>query len=62
MRAGIQQGDVLTAFGDRKIRYYNDYISALMQAEPDSTIELTIMRPAQGEYKEMNIKITLDKR
>ncbi len=62
MRAGIQQGDVITSFGERKIRYYNDYINALMQAQPESTVELTVMRQAQGEYKEMKLKITLDKR
>lgn len=60
MLAGIQQGDVLTAFGDRSILSYNDYITALMQKEPDDTVKITVIRAAQGEYKEMEIRIVLD--
>lgn len=62
MQAGIQQGDVLTAFGERSIRNYNDYITSLMQAEADSTVDLTVMRAVQGQYREMNIRVTLDRR
>lgn len=60
MQAGIQQGDVITAFDERSIRTYNDYITALMQAEADSTVKLKVMRAAQGEYKEMDVQVTLD--
>ncbi len=60
MLAGIRQGDVLTAFDDKDIFSYNDYITALMQKEPGQTVKLTVMRAAQGEYKEMEISIVLD--
>ncbi len=62
MRAGIQQGDVITAFGDKGIRSYNDYITALMEAKTDSAVDLKVMRAAQGEYKEMNIPVTPEQR
>lgn len=62
MQAGIQQGDVLTAFDERSIRNYSDYITALMQAEADSSVELTVMRAVQGRYREMSIRVTLGKR
>lgn len=62
MQAGIQQGDVITSFGEYNVRNYNDYITALMQAQPGSGVELTVMRPAQGEYKEMKIRVTLAQR
>ena len=59
MEAGILQGDVLTAFDDNKIYSYDDYISVLMQKKPEDTVKLTLMRSAQGEYKEMKISLTL---
>lgn len=62
MRAGIRQGDVLVAFGENNIRNYNDYIMALSDAQAGSTVELKIMRSAMGEYKEMEIKVTLEER
>ena len=62
MRAGIQRGDVLVAFGENTIRNYSDYISALMDAQSGSTVELKVMRAALGEYKEMVINVTLEER
>lgn len=62
MQAGIQQGDVIVSFGERSVRNYSDYITALMQTEADSSVELTVMRAAQGEYKEMKIRVTLTQR
>ncbi|MDE6700485.1 MAG: S1C family serine protease, partial [Acetatifactor sp.] len=60
MNAGIQQGDVLTSFGERSIRNYNDYITALMQAKGGEAVDLTVMRAAQGEYREMKVIVTPD--
>lgn len=59
MLEGIQQGDVLTSFNGIEIQTYNDYINALLQETPGNTANLTIMRSAQGEYKEMEIEIIL---
>lgn len=57
MRAGIQQGDVIIAVGDRSVAGFQDYTSALMLLEPGQTAELTVMRQSQEEYKEMSFSI-----
>ena len=60
MLEGVQQGDILTGFGERSILSYNDYITALMQEAPGNTVKLTVMRASQGEYKEMVVHVVLD--
>lgn len=62
MEAGIKIGDVITAMGDKDINNYNDYINALMQSETGSTVKLTIMRPANQQYREMEVKVTMTAR
>lgn len=62
MEAGIKIGDVITALGDKSINNYNDYINALMQSEAGSSMKLTIMRPANQQYREMEVKVTLKTR
>lgn len=62
MRAGILPGDVLVALGDHNIRTYSDYISALMQTEVGTSAQLKVMRAAQGNYREMTIKVTVEER
>lgn len=59
MLAGIQQGDVITAFNDTEVTYFNDYSTALLQLEPGQTVNLTVMRQVQTEYREMNFSIEL---
>ena len=62
MRAGIQRGDVLVGFGDVPVKNYDEYITALMDTKPGAIVELTIMRPVMGEYKEMAVSVTLSER
>lgn len=62
MRAGIQRGDVLVGFGEVVIKDYSDYITALMDATVGSTVQLKVMRAAMGEYKEMDMEVTLGER
>ncbi len=59
MKAGIQQGDVLTVFDGKNILSYNDYITALMQKSQGTAVKMTVMREVQGEYKEMTLTIVL---
>lgn len=59
MMAGIQQGDVLMAINERKIYSYSEYTTILMQLDAGETVEVTVMRQAQGEYKEMKFEIVL---
>lgn len=61
MLAGIQRGDVITEMDGKKVTLFSDYTTILMQMEPGQTVELTVMRQAQNEYKEMNFSIELDK-
>lgn len=57
MLAGIQQGDVITAVGDRGVAGFQEYTGALMLFEPGQTVEITVMRQSQEEYKEMKFSI-----
>lgn len=59
MLAGIQQGDVLVSIDDRKVYTYSEYTMILMQLEAGSSVEVTIMRQVQDEYKQMQFDITL---
>lgn len=60
MRAGIQRGDVLVQMDDKEILSYNEYIRTLMEKKAGDTVNLTIMRLSQEEYKEMKIEIILE--
>lgn len=57
MLAGIQQGDVITNIGGRNVLIFNDYSNALMMLEPGQTINITVMRKVQDEFREMNFAI-----
>jgi len=60
MMAGIQKGDVLVQMNDTAILSYNEYIRTLMEMQVDDTVELTVMRLSQDEYKEMKFQIILE--
>ena len=57
MLSGIQRGDVIIEMGEIKITSFADYTSVLMQQEPGKTVELTVLRQSQNEYKEMKFNI-----
>ena len=59
MRAGIQRGDVITAIGEKSVSGFMEYSNALMDLEPGQTVEVTVMRQAQEEYKEMSFLVAL---
>jgi S1-C subfamily serine protease len=59
MRAGIQPGDVIVAIGEKPVNTFNEYSNALMALEPGQTVDVTIKRQAQEEYKEMEFNIEL---
>ena len=58
MLAGIQQGDVIINIDGRNISTFNEYTNIVMQLEPGKTIEMTVKRKSQDEYKDM--KFTMD--
>lgn len=59
MHAGIQRGDVIVGMNETNISNFNEYSNALMEMEPGQTVEVTVMRRAQEEYKEMKFNIEL---
>ena len=59
MLAGIQQGDVIVKMGNQSVQNFSGYITVLMQMEVGQTVDITLMRQAQEEYKEMTLNITL---
>lgn len=59
MEAGIQSGDVIVRLDGKEVGNYDEYIAALSESVPDSTVNITIMRKNQEEYKSMNFQITL---
>ncbi len=59
MRAGIQRGDVITAIGEKNVNSFMEYSNVLMNLEPGQTVEVTVMRQAQEEYREMKFDIEL---
>ena len=59
MMAGIQQGDVVVFMDGSEIQSFSDYIRVLMNATVGETIEVTLMRQSQEEYKEMTLNIEL---
>ena len=59
MHAGIQRGDVIVGMNETNISSFNEYSNALMEMEPGQTAEVTVMRRAQEEYKEMKVNIEL---
>lgn len=59
MLAGILQGDVLTQLDDKVINNFNEYTNVLMQMKENDNVEITIMRQAQDEYKEMKFHVVV---
>ena len=62
MHAGIQQGDVLVAVGDRNIQSFGEYAAAVTQLKVGEKVEITIMRQVQDDYKEVKFEVVPEKR
>lgn len=58
MHAGIQSGDVLIRLDRKEISSYEEYLSVLSECVPESTIDVTVFRKNQEEYKEMSFQLT----
>ena len=59
MQAGIQSGDVIVSLNGRIVGNYGEYIAALNGSTPESTVNISIMRKNQEEYKSMSFVVTL---
>lgn len=54
MQAGIQSGDVIISLNGRTVGSYEDYIMALADSMPGSTVNVTLMRMNQDEYQSIS--------
>jgi len=54
-KAGLREGDIVTAVNDQKISENKSLNSVLLQYQPGDTVELTVLR----DPKEQKIKLTL---
>ena len=61
MRAGLQNGDIITKADDVDIESYAEFVNILMKAKPEQNLKLTVARQSQGkgEYQEMTLSVTL---
>ena len=61
-KAGMLKGDIITKFDGSTVSTYNELVSALEYYEAGETVEVVVQRADSGEYKEVTLNITLDKR
>ena len=59
MQAGIQSGDVVVSLNGKSVESFRDYIEALSTSIAGSSVNITIMRKNQEEYKEMSFLVAL---
>ncbi len=59
MLAGMQVGDVILAINGNSVINYSSYCNQLMILNPGDTVELTVSRQSQSEYREMTFTVEL---
>lgn len=57
MLAGIRQGDVIIRMDEKSITNFSEYVSTLLQLNPEDSVELTVMRQTETEYKEIKFEV-----
>ncbi len=58
-KAGIKQGDVITALDDREVKTINEVQEIVNNTKVGTEITVTVKRSSDGEYKEKKLKVTL---
>lgn len=61
-KAGIKQGDVITAIDDRKVRTISEVQEIVNNTKVGTKITVTVKRSNDGEYKEKKLDVTLKSR
>jgi len=59
MKAGIQAGDVIVSLNKKDLLSMNMFCNYLQQLEAGNTIQMIIKRQSMGEYKEIELELTL---
>lgn len=57
--AGLQQGDVITKFGDTDVKTASELKEALAYYKSGDTVDVTVQRNSSGHYEEMTVSVTL---
>lgn len=57
-KAGLNQGDVITSFGDKPLKDYQGLIDQLAELKPDDKVKLKVLR----DDKPLELEVTLAKR
>ena len=60
MLAGIQRGDIIVEVNGESISRFSDYTAVLLRTDVGDTIHVKLMRPVQGDYREMEMEIMVD--
>lgn len=60
MKAGIQNGDVITKIDGYDITTFAVYTEAISSRNPDDEIEITLERKSGEDYQEIEITVTLE--
>lgn len=58
MAAGIQNGDVITNLGKHSITSFREFRAGIYSLEPQTIVEITLMRYNGVEYNEIKMEIT----
>lgn len=59
MQAGIQQGDVIVGINGELVMKFSEYTNQLIQMSAGQSVEITVMRRVQNEYREMIFQVVL---
>lgn len=59
MMSGIQSGDIITSVGNLHITRFSELVSQLRVLSPESEVPFSVLRPVQGEYKEISVEVKL---
>lgn len=60
--AGIIKGDIITKFDGTTITSYDELVNTLQYYAAGEEVDIVVMRAESGEYKEIELKLTLDAR
>lgn len=60
--AGVMTGDIITKFDGQKISSYEELQDLLQYYAAGDTVEITVMRPENGEYVAYELEMTLGER
>ncbi len=58
MRAGIQNGDVITGIGGHSVTSFREFRAGVLSLEPNAVVEITLMRFNGEKYHEIKLEIT----